>query len=186
LEIEGYPELLEFPDLSNSRKLRTFSVKDCIKTKSLPGLSNLKELRVLRLESVGLTDIQGLDLLNKLEDLLIMTCPNLKAIPNLSNMGLTLLDLCILNCKQIEEIHGVEELQNLVELNCSRTSIRFLPDLSLLTNLVFISVSSTPIQEIGGLPENLQNFGMYSCAHAEEIFNSVGYKTWISKQVQEI
>jgi len=200
---------LEFPDLSNSRKLRRFKGRYCPKTKSLPGLSNFKDLRHLWLDDVGLTDIQGLDLLNKLEELHIMRCFNLKAIPNLSNMGLTLQEisivLCnnlefvpslsnlfslqylnIIYCNQIEEIHGVEGLQNLIKLNCQGTSIWRLPDLSILTKLVFIDVSGTPIQEIGGLPENLQNFGMYSCAHAEEIFNSVGYKTWISKQVQEI
>jgi hypothetical protein len=162
LEIEGYPELLEFPDLSNSSKLRRFTGRDCPKTKSLPGLSNLKELRCLKLNRVGLTDIQGLHLLNKLEKLQILQCSNLKAIPNLSNMGLTLQKLfirdcydlefvpslsnlfslqylIITNCKQIEEIHGVEKLQNLKKLSCERgTSIRFLPDLSMLSNLVYI------------------------------------------------
>jgi Leucine-rich repeat (LRR) protein len=203
LEIEGYPELLEFPDLSNSRKLRSFFGWNCPMTKSLPGLSNLKELRHLMLNKVGLTDIQGLDLLNKLEELHISHCYNLKAIPNLSNMGLTLWNLFIahcydlefvpslsnlfslqylniIHCKQIEEIHGVEELQNLEKLNCLQTSIRFLPDLSMLTNLVLINVSATPIQQIGGLPENLRNIYMNDCAHAEELSNSVAYKTWIS------
>jgi Leucine-rich repeat (LRR) protein len=203
LEIQGYPELLEFPDLSNSRKLRSFRGEYCLKTKSLPGLSNWKELRHLVLEHVGLTDIQGLDLLNKLETLIIFDCYNLKAIPNLSNMGLTLRELFIddcydlefvpslsnlfslkllhiSDCKQIEEIHGIEELQNLEELACAGTSIRCLPDLSMLSNLVHIDVCRTPIQEIGGLPENLEDFFMYNCAHTEELSNSVAYKTWTS------
>jgi hypothetical protein len=203
LEIQGYPELLEFPNLSNSRKLRRSTGSFCPKTKSLPGLSNWKELRNLMLWRVGLTDIQGLDLLNQLVSLNISHCYSLKAIPNLSNMRSTLKTLsiedcynlefvpslsnlfslkflCLSNSKQIEEIHGVEELQNLENLDCSRTSIRFLPDLSMLTNLFSINVSSTPIQEIRGLPENLWFFYMNDCAHAEELSNSVAYKTWIS------
>ena len=149
LEICGYPELLEFPDLSNSRKLRRVIGLDP-KTKSLPGLSNLKELRHLELYRAGLTDIQGLDLLNKLEELNMRNCFNLKAIPNLSSTGLTLRKLFIRDCyhlefvpslsdlfslqylnitycKQIEEIHGVEDLQNLKQLNCTGTNIRCLP-----------------------------------------------------------
>ena len=90
LKIGGYPQLLEFPDLSNSRKLRSFIGQYCMKAKSLPGLSNLQELQYLTLEHVGLTNIQGLDFLNKLEELDISHCSNLKAIPNLSNMGSTL------------------------------------------------------------------------------------------------
>jgi Leucine-rich repeat (LRR) protein len=152
---------------------------------------------------VGVTDIQGLDLLNKLENLTIFGCNNLKAIPNLSNIRSTLKTLSIqtcsdlefvpslsnlftlqylniIYCNQIEEIHGVEGLQNLIKLNCQGTSIRRLPDLSILTKLVFIDVSGTPIQEIGGLPENLQNFYMNDCAHTEEISNSVAYKTCTS------
>jgi hypothetical protein len=103
LEIEGYPELLEFPDLSNSRRLRRFTGLDCPRTKSLPGLSNLKELRHLALHDVGLTDIQGLDLLNKLEELYFGYCRYLKAIPNLSNMGLTLRILLVRNCYILEQ-----------------------------------------------------------------------------------
>jgi hypothetical protein len=203
--IQGYPELLEFPDLSNSGKLRRFIGLDCPKTECLPGLSNLKELRHLTLERAGLTSIQGLDLLNKLEELNMRNCFNLKAIPNLSNMGLTLRKLFIQDCydlefvpslsnlfslhylnitycKQVQEIHGpgVEDLQNLVELICEGTSIRFLPGLSMLSNLVLINVSGSPIQQIGGLPENLEEFDMDKCAHAKELSNSVAYKTWTS------
>jgi len=209
LEIGGYPELLEFPDLSNSRKLRKFIGVKCPKTRSLPGLSNLKKLQHLTLEDVGLTDIQGLHLLDKLEELHIAGCPNLKAIPNLSNMCSTLWNLFIqgcydlefvpslsnlfslqclniIACKQIEEIHGVEELRNLKHLNCMGTNIRFLPDLSILSNLISIDVSGTPIQEIGGLPNNLKDFFMKDCAYAEELSNSVAYKTWTSLPANRI
>jgi hypothetical protein len=140
---------------------------------SLPGFSNLKELRHLSLYRVGLTDIQGLDLLNKLETLYIYDCSNLIAIPDLSNMGWTLRYLDIHGCydlefvpslsnlfslqyldisnrKQIEEIHGVEDLQNLKRLRCEGSSIRFLPDLSILSNLGVIGVSGTHIQQTGG------------------------------------
>jgi hypothetical protein len=103
LEIGGYPALSEFPDLSNSRRLRRFTGLDCPRTKSLPGLSNLKELRHLALHDVGLTDIQGLDLLNKLEELYFGYCRYLKAIPNLSNMGLTLRILLVRNCYILEQ-----------------------------------------------------------------------------------
>ena len=194
LEIKGYHELLEFPDLSNSKNLRRFIGENCSKTKTLPGLSNLVELRHLNLLEVGLIDIRGLDLLNKLEELDMRNCFNLKAIPNLANMGLTLRYLFLQNCtdlefvpslnklsclehldfsgcKQIQEIHGVDQLQNLKDLDCNGTSIRYLPDLSMLINLDWLNVSRTPILHIGNLPRNLIHFVMNECPNVEQLPN---------------
>ena len=215
LEIKGYPKLLEFPDLSNLKKLRRFSAYNCSRTKRLPGLSNLVELRHLELRGVGLIDIHGLDLLNKLEKLDITNCFNLKAIPNLANMGLTLRYLCLQNCpdlefvlslnklrclehlrlsacKQVQEIHGVDQLQNLEFLHCSWTSIRYHPDLHMLTKLVLFDVSQTPILHIGILPRNLQFFVMVECPNVKELPNLsklgclIELNLYGCKQVQEI
>jgi len=99
-----------------------------------------------------------------LRKLFIRDCDDLEFVPSLSNL-FSLQYLDITNCKKIEEIHGVEILQNLIELRCAGTSIRRLPDLSMLSNLVLIDVSKTPIQQIGGLPKNFERFFMDDCAH---------------------
>ena len=68
-------------------------------------------------------------------------------------------------------MYGVDQLQNVILLMCNGTCIKYLPDLSMLTTLDSIHVSSTPIEQIGGLPKNLEVFDIHNCAQIKELPN---------------
>ena len=128
----------------------------------------LTTLTKLDVSSTPIEQIGGLPKNLRVFD--IHKCAHVKELPNLSQLNwLQYLDVS--GCKQVEEIHGVDQLQNLKHLDCSGTSIRYLPDLSMLTTLDWLDVSSTPIEQIGGLPIHLKAFDIHNCAQVKELPN---------------
>ena len=157
-EIHGVDQLQNLKDLNCSGT----------SIKYLPDLSKLRRLIWVDVSSTPIEHIGGLP--KNLQVFDIDNCAQVKELPNLSQLS-RLEQLRLFGCKQVEEIHGVDQLQNLEDLYCSGTSIKYLPDLSMLTTLTWVDVSSTPIEQIGGLPKNLRVFGIHNCAQVKELPN---------------
>ena len=125
-------------------------------------------LNSLDVSSTPIVHIGGLP--KNLQVFDIDNCAQVKEIPNLSQLG-RLQNLNVSGCKQVEEIHGVDQLQNIILLMCNGTSIKHLPDLSMLTTLQLLWMSSTPILYIVGLLKKLRIFVMQHSAQVKELPN---------------
>ncbi|KVI08889.1 Disease resistance protein [Cynara cardunculus var. scolymus] len=161
-EIEGFEEMKSLPDdmLSNLTSLQEFSLDNCVKLESFPGLkentrlNGLKKLRVHHchsltsfpsdwfqgtpnLRSLNILDCsrvktlqEGLQHLTALEKLQVWSCPNLRCLP--------------------DELQNLESLKSLVIGDCELVKVRCEKerggDWSKIAHLPYIKIDDQVIQ----------------------------------------
>jgi Leucine-rich repeat (LRR) protein len=108
---------LDLPDLSGMTSLKEFSLHDCCSSlTALSGLQRLKALVYFNINThLSLQHLGIAEHLISLRTLLIIKCPALKAVPDLTSC--TKLEHIKLSlCKQIRELPGLQEVACLQEL----------------------------------------------------------------------
>ncbi|XP_043687972.1 disease resistance protein RUN1-like [Telopea speciosissima] len=164
LRISGCEKLESLPNLPSS--LEYFDASGCVLIRSLPMLSNLKNLQNLSLRGwKKLLHISGLP--SSLTSLDISGCSSIRDISGLSSTSLTSLDAS--ECSSIQEISGGFP-SSLTSLNLrSCTSITYISDLS-STSLTSLDASEcSSIQDIPDLPSSLISLDLKFCTSIQRI-----------------
>ncbi|KAJ4972225.1 hypothetical protein NE237_005324 [Protea cynaroides] len=98
------PKLAKVENLMGLDTLRLFKISDCPLLTELPNLGGLKKLKHLEFSNVGLAEIKGLEKLESLEELHLLSIPIRKKI-NLSK--LKKLNVSIDRCNYIKRAEGL-------------------------------------------------------------------------------
>ncbi|KAL3739843.1 hypothetical protein ACJRO7_021159 [Eucalyptus globulus] len=106
-----------------------FEVEGLKKLKGFVGLASLKRLKLLTLfDCPNITVVQGLGLVESLEQLEIKCCPKIASLDDLSNLK-KLEALTIRDCEELLVINGLDELETLKRLDlASCRSLRSFPN----------------------------------------------------------
>ncbi len=113
--------------------LKLVNTNKKIQSKDLDFLKQLKSLKVLYLDGLENTSIDGIQSLDKLEVLSLHSMEKLRDISVLTHLGVSLTRFSIENCKNIQDYGFISGLFNLKYLNLSR--IRVVPSISFVRNL---------------------------------------------------
>ncbi|CAN1730838.1 Disease resistance protein L6 [Linum perenne] len=134
LDLSLSRDLHTLPSLSNLTTLTVLRLH-CVGIHEIPGLGDLKLLATLDIvSSSNLGNLDGLENLVLLEELIVETCDRLKTLPSLAN--LTTLTVLRLHCVGIHEIPGLGDLKLLATLDIVGASN--LGNLAGLENLVLL------------------------------------------------
>ncbi|CAN1730830.1 Disease resistance protein L6 [Linum perenne] len=141
-------------DLSLSRDLHT-----------LPSLSNLTTLTVLRLHCVGIHEIPGLGDLKLLATLDIVSSSNLGNLDGLENLVL-LEELIVETCDRLKTLPSLASLTKLHKLQIKSSSLKQFPHLSSMKNLRELAIIyCVDLVKVAGLDtlESLEVLDMKGC-----------------------
>ncbi|KAJ4971681.1 hypothetical protein NE237_004780 [Protea cynaroides] len=111
------PKLAKIENLMGLDTLRLFKISDCPLLTELPNLGGLKKLKHLEFSNVGLAEIKGLEKLESLEELHLLSIPIRKKI-NLSK--LKKLNVSIDRCNYIKRAEGLSS--SLIKVPGRRTT----------------------------------------------------------------
>ncbi|CAN1751414.1 Disease resistance protein L6 [Linum perenne] len=153
--------------LANLTKLQRLTIKKCTQlaeVMSLPDLSALTNLKTLEISGcTGLTEVMGFGRLESLTEL---------------NMNLKTLEIS--GCTGLTEVMGFGRLELLTELNMSGcSSVKELPDLSCLRNIVSLDISKcNQLKEVRGIEslELLEQLVMSNCSWIKKLPDLSGCK----------
>ncbi|CAN1730831.1 Disease resistance protein L6 [Linum perenne] len=110
LDLSLSRDLHTLPSLSNLTTLTVLRLH-CVGIHEIPGLGDLKLLATLDIvSSSNLGNLDGLENLVLLEELIVETCDRLKTLPSLASLT-KLHKLQIKSCWALKEVHGVGELR---------------------------------------------------------------------------
>ncbi|CAN0905399.1 Disease resistance protein L6 [Linum grandiflorum] len=220
LFIEKAPRIVNLDGLENLVLLKELRVKGCLVLEKLPSLVALSRLEKLWIEIYGvgqfwesllhldvrrcsgLTGLEGVHSMVKLESLVLVGCKLTDSLPSSLSMFTKLMELCLsgmsqrlfpdlsnlknlrslglISCKELVKVTGLDMLELLESLSMNGCrSIRELPDLSRLIKLKTLDVSGcTQLTEVRGLGrlESLEELSMSGCESIKVLPNLSGLK----------
>ena len=133
----GSPELRDFNVLYELQDLEELSLSRLLhldKLDFLNQMSQLKHLNLMYLDQI--TDLSPIGGLTNLESLVIMKCPGIITLPDLSKFK-RLKSLKIIDCKLLESIEGISGLSSLIMVEVSNSKIF---DISPLSQCILLRV----------------------------------------------
>jgi len=140
--------------ICNNKLVRTWPKEDKLFPLKLTGLGNCSQLQTLKLSTLPITNLMGLEKLTKLQELIVSFCEALQYIPDVSRLTeLILLSMFRVPFQQFLGIEKLLQLKRLEFRGCS--SLKSLPDLDHLSNLTYAEIKGcSSLRVKPQLPQN--------------------------------